>query len=61
MDNASNNNTMMLELQQEGLDVDADQRLRCAGHIINLVAKAVMSGKGLTEFTKEVTNWLQRW
>ncbi len=41
MDNAGDNNTMLKELTT-GFDIDVDfSRLRCLGHIINLVVKAV--------------------
>src|SRR2546430_197205 len=30
------------------------QRLRCAGHIINLVVKALLFGKGISKFLREL-------
>lgn len=54
MDNASNNDTMMEELQKSlpGLDV-CQRRLRCLGHIVNLVCKAMLHGTDAESFEKD--------
>jgi hypothetical protein len=45
LDNASNNDTCMRELVLE-LNFDHKfRRLRCAGHMVNLMAKQVLFGK----------------
>ena len=31
-----------------------EQRLRCFGHVVNLVVKALLFGEGLTRFTKDL-------
>ena len=44
-DNATNNDKALRVLQQEDLGIDpVKQRLRCAGHILNLVCKAILYG-----------------
>jgi len=54
MDNASNNDTMIAELQEQVPSVQENQRLRCAGHIINLVVKAILYGEGVKEFNRTI-------
>lgn len=54
MDNAQNNDTMVRALSNQILSVNSQQRLRCAGHILNLVVKAILYGKGITEFNKQI-------
>lgn len=54
MDNASNNDTMMAALSRQIPSINSQQRLRCAGHIINLVVKAILYGDGITEFNKSI-------
>ncbi len=54
MDNADNNDTCMRSLaQQYPINVD-EQRLRCFGHVVNLVVKALLFGEGLSGFKKEL-------
>lgn len=54
MDNAENNDTCIRTLAQ-WLDInEKKQRLRCAGHIINLVVKAMLFGKGIGKFLREL-------
>lgn len=53
MDNATNNDACMRALGQE-FDFDPDyRRLRCAGHIINLVAKQLIYGTDSKAFERE--------
>lgn len=54
MDNATNNDTMVKALSKEIKSVQPNQRLRCVGHIINLVVKAILFGEGITEFTEGI-------
>lgn len=54
LDNASNNDTCIQALAEE-FEFDPQQRrLRCAGHIINLVAKAFLFGHDFEAFESEV-------
>lgn len=56
LDNATNNDTAVEILAQEfGLD-PAQCRLRCWGHTVNLVVKALLFGEGLTAFQKELSD-----
>jgi len=59
MDNASNNDTALAEIQRlsqiEGIKFDANEgRVRCFGHIINLVVKAFLWGDKFEKFECEV-------
>ena len=58
-DNASNNDTALSEIQRlgqlEGIKFDAlERRVRCFGHIINLVVKAFLWGAQFEVFEHEV-------
>ena len=56
LDNASNNDTCMQEL---GLELNFNhkfRRLRCAGHMINLMAKQVLFGKESNVFDLEAAS-----
>jgi hypothetical protein len=54
MDNADNNDTALatLTLAQEYPINVPEQRLRCFGHVVNLVVKALLFGTGLSNFRK---------
>jgi predicted nucleotidyltransferase len=57
-DNATNNDetySSALNLRL-GLSLDGSHRIRCTGHIINLVVKAIIYGKGVSKFEEEVAN-----
>jgi hypothetical protein len=54
MDNAANNDTALRALSQHFVIEEHEQRLRCFGHVVNLVVKALLFGEGLTRFTKEL-------
>jgi len=59
MDNASNNDTALAEIQHlsqmEGIKFDANERrVRCFGHIITLVVKAFLWGDKFEKFECEV-------
>jgi hypothetical protein len=53
-DNASNNNTCIQTLGSEFGFNSNERRLRCAGHIFNLVAKAIIWGDDEVAFQKEL-------
>jgi hypothetical protein len=55
-DNAANNNReTMAELSTLlGQDLDEQHRIRCAGHTIQLVVKAVIYGKGVSKFEQQL-------
>lgn len=56
LDNAANNDTAVeIHAQEFGLD-SAQCRLRCWGHTINLVVKALMFVEGLSAFPKELSD-----
>jgi len=62
LDNASNNDTAMkciqTYLQNCGIPFDpVTRRLRCFGHVINLVVKAVLQGEDPEAFEIEKTNY----
>jgi len=53
MDNAHDNDKLMDNLAQKLPDFDPKaRRLRCAGHIINLVVKAALFGKGVSKLQR---------
>jgi hypothetical protein len=54
MDNASNNNACMEHLMLLVPGLSDQARLRCLGHIINLVVKAIIFGEGITDFERRV-------
>jgi hypothetical protein len=54
MDNAGDNDAAVKELAN-GFNIDVDfSRLRCLGHIINLVVKALLFGKGVSKVEREL-------
>jgi hypothetical protein len=54
LDNASNNDTYVEALADKFSFNTRYRRLRCAGHIINLVAKALLFGDNIGTFEAEV-------
>lgn len=54
MDNAGNNDSMIEAIGRELPEVTKRSRLRCSGHIINLIVKAILYGQGITSFAKEI-------
>lgn len=54
MDNAIKNDIMIRALGQHIPSIDCQQRLRCADHILKLVVKAILYGKGLIESNKNI-------
>ena len=54
MDNAGDNDTMLKELATR-FDINIDHsRMRCLGHIINLVVKALLFGKGVSKLERKL-------
>ena len=55
-DNASNNDAQLLAGPNTTCDLSltSAQRIRCAGHIINLVFKAIICGKWVSKFELEL-------
>jgi len=51
-DNASNNDAELIRglNDHESIHLTGNNRIRCAGHIINLVVKATLYGKGVSRF-----------
>jgi len=55
MDNAENNDSCIAELKRYFPLIDKKRdRLRCAGHIFNLVTKAILYGKGVSKWQKKL-------
>jgi hypothetical protein len=54
MDNASSNDTAMDAIAEE-FELDAvERRLRCAGHIINLIARSLLYGFDKNLFAEDI-------
>ena len=56
-DNASNNDKKLishLNKQSAILNVGTEHRIRCAGHIINLIVKATLFGEGVSQFEEDL-------
>lgn len=56
-DNASNNDKKLITYLNEGslmLKLGTEHRIRCAGHIINLIVKATLYGTGVSEFEQKL-------
>ena len=54
MDNASNNDTCIEELAKQYPTITKQSRLRCIGHILNLIVKALLFGEGVSKLEKEL-------
>ncbi|TKA71177.1 hypothetical protein B0A49_11904 [Cryomyces minteri] len=55
MDNADNNDTMLVELRKSFPSINIkQQRLRCLGHIVKLTAKAALHGTDMQSFEKDL-------
>lgn len=54
MDNASNNDAMMDHLCRRIPTLQRRARLRCSGHIFNLIVKAILYGKGVSKFEQHL-------
>lgn len=54
IDNANNNDTCIKELAKQYPTVTQQSRLRCVGHILNLIVKALLFGQGVSKLEKEL-------
>lgn len=54
MDNASSNDTCIEELAKQYPAITKQSRLRCVGHILNLIVKALLFGQGVSKLEKEL-------
>ena len=54
MDNATNNRTIVAELAKRYPTVKASSQLRCCGHILNLIVKALLFGKGVSKLERKL-------
>ncbi|KAJ6438013.1 ATP-dependent DNA helicase pfh1 [Purpureocillium lavendulum] len=54
MDNASSNDTCIRELAKRYSTVDHQSRLRCVGHMLNLIVKALLFGKGVSKLERQL-------
>ena len=54
MDNASNNDTCMHQLAKRYSTVTPQSRLRCVGHMLNLIVKALLFGQGVSNLEKQL-------
>jgi hypothetical protein len=52
MDNASNNDGELIRELAKTISISKRHRLRCSGHILNLVVKALIYGKGIGKFER---------
>lgn len=53
-DNASNNTTCLKFLSEEFGFIRPDYHIRCAGHVLNLVAKAILIGSDVDAFESDL-------
>jgi len=58
MDNATDNDTMLKELVTRFNINIGYSRLRCLGHIINLVIKALLFSKGVSKLKRKLAGAL---
>jgi hypothetical protein len=56
LDNASSNDTCVAELAKQYNFDPEERRLRCIGHILNLVAQELLYGNKYDKFRGEVAN-----
>lgn len=49
MDNASNNDTCIQELAKKYPAIKPQSRLRCVDHMLNIIAKALLFGQGVSK------------
>lgn len=54
MDNASSNDTCIHELSRRYSTVTRQSRLRCVGHMLNLIVKALLFGKGVSGLERQL-------
>ena len=54
MDNASNNDTCIQELAKKYPAVKPQSRLRCVGHMLNIIVKALLFGQGVSKLEQQL-------
>ncbi|XP_044717370.1 transposase-like protein [Hirsutella rhossiliensis] len=54
MDNASSNDTCIRELAKRYPVIKPQSRLRCVGHMLNLIVKALLFGQGVGKLEKQL-------
>ncbi|KJZ68356.1 hypothetical protein HIM_12251 [Hirsutella minnesotensis 3608] len=54
MDNASSNDTCIQELAKRYPVINSQSRLRCVGHMLNLIVKALLFGQGVGKLEKQL-------
>ena len=56
LDNASSNDTCIAELAKQYNFIPEERRLRCIGHVLNLIAQELLYGNNYDKFRGEVAN-----
>jgi hypothetical protein len=54
MDNASSNDTCIQQLAKRFSTVRSSSRLRCSGHILNIIVKALLFGDGVSKLEQQL-------
>ncbi|RYC77076.1 hypothetical protein BFJ63_vAg20049, partial [Fusarium oxysporum f. sp. narcissi] len=54
MDNATSNDVCIQELAEQYPTIRRENRLRCVGHMLNLIVKALLFGKGVSKLEKQL-------
>ncbi|PNP38143.1 hypothetical protein TGAMA5MH_09947 [Trichoderma gamsii] len=54
MDNASNDDTCILELAKKYPAIKPQNRLRCVGHMLNIIVKALLFGQGVSKLEQQL-------
>ncbi|KAF6514239.1 hypothetical protein HZS61_006495 [Fusarium oxysporum f. sp. conglutinans] len=54
MDNAGNNDTCIQELAKQYPAIKLQSRLRCVGHMLNLIVKALLFGQGVSKMEQQL-------
>ncbi|KAG7001052.1 hypothetical protein FocnCong_v012388 [Fusarium oxysporum f. sp. conglutinans] len=54
MDNARSNDVCILELAEQYPIIRRENRLRCVGHMLNLIVKALLFGQGVSKLEQQL-------
>jgi hypothetical protein len=54
MDNATSNDVCIQELAEQYPTIRRENRLRCVGHMLNLIVKALLFGQGVSKLEKQL-------
>lgn len=54
MDNAANNDTCIQELAKQYPTIKRESRLRCVGHMLNIIVKALLFGQGVSKLEQQL-------